>query len=254
MADLVAETFAPWSEKARWALDHHRVPYRWREYVPMVGEPWLRLRLRDPFGPVSVPALIGDGAPLRDSLSIAEHADRIGSGTKLLPPSLHADVLGWNDRSERALRANRVRVVVRMAEVPGAKAEALPPGIPAALRPVLAGTTGLALAFLRRKYALGSDVDASQAILRAALEDLRGALGGRQYLLGDFSYADVTMAVVLQGIRPVADELIPLGPATREVWSNDELAREFADLLRWRDALYARHRRASATGSRERRE
>ena len=37
-------------------------------------------------------------------------------------------------------------------------------------------------------------------------------------------------------------ELFALAPAVREVWSNDELARSFADLVEWRDWLYADHR------------
>lgn len=241
--DLVSESFAPWSEKARWALDHHRVPYRQVEYLPLVDEPWLRLRLRKPLARVTVPVLFAESGPVRDSLSIAEYADRIGKGTKLLPRNRHAEILTWNDKSERALRATRVRVIARMEMVAGAKAEALPKQIPGPLRPVLAVTTGLALAHLRNKYALGRDMEGSQATVRTILEDLRRALGGKPYLFDTLTYADITMAVVLQGVRPVPDTFIALGPATRQVWSNEELAREVPDLLEWRDALYANHRR-----------
>ena len=244
MAELCAESFSPWSEKARWALDHHHVPHRYREYVPVLGEPGLRLRLKQPLGRVTVPVLFHDGGALRDSLAIAEHAERIGSGAPLLPSDLYAQVLSWNERSERALAANRVRVVARMGQVSGAKAEALPPEVPGGLRPLLAGSTALALAFLRWKYELGTDTEASNATVRASLEELRQALGGKPYLLGALSYADITMAVVLQGVKPVADDFIPLGRATREVWSNHELARDFVDLVEWRDELYARHRRS----------
>ena len=249
MAELCAESFAPWSEKARWALDHHGVAYRYREYVPMLGEPWLRLRLKQPSGRVTVPVLFHEGAAFRDSLAIAEHAERVGSGAPLLPSDLRDRVFWWNEQSERALTANRVRVVVRMAQVSGAKAEALPAEIPDGLRPLLAGSTALALAFLRWKYALGTNTAASNATVRASLEELRRALGGKPYLLGALSYADITMAVVLQGVKPVADNYIPLGRATREVWSNHELARDFGDLVEWRDELYARHRRVPASGT-----
>jgi glutathione S-transferase len=50
------------------------------------------------------------------------------------------------------------------------------------------------------------------------------------------------MAVLLQAVAPVADRYIRLGPATRQVWSQPELAAEFADLIAWRDTLYERHR------------
>jgi glutathione S-transferase len=245
MTELIAEYFSPWSEKARWALDHHRIRYRFREYVPLVMEPWLRVRLRAPFGRVSVPALVQDGFVARDSFAIAREAERSGAGPALFPPLRAVEIVAWNERSERALEAGRARVVRRMAEVPGAKAEALPPFVPAPLRPVLGEATGMALAHLRKKYALHADLEASRSGLRAALEALRAELDGRRYLVDDrLTYADISMAVVLQMVRPVADTFIPLGPATREVWSDDELARSFEDVIAWRDRLYAEHRRA----------
>jgi glutathione S-transferase len=243
MAELVALPYSPWSEKARWALDHHRVPYRFREYVPMLFEPWLRARLRQPLGRVSVPVFIGDGAVLRDSFSIARHADRVGAGPRLFPDEQVTDIVAWNERSEGALAAGRVVVVRRLGEMPGALTESLPKFIPEALRPRLGGMTTMALGFLRSKYDLGGDLDASETTIRAALEGLRGALRGRPYLLGELSYADMAMAVVLQLVRPV-EGFVPLGPAQREAWGNAELARSFGDLLEWRDALYAKHRRA----------
>ena len=61
-----------------------------------------------------------------------------------------------------------------------------------------------------------------------------------------FSYADVIMASLLQGVAPVADRYIRLGPATRAAWTQLELARANADLIAWRDRLYEHHRRPSA--------
>jgi glutathione S-transferase len=54
------------------------------------------------------------------------------------------------------------------------------------------------------------------------------------------------MASALQGVSAVADDYIPLGPATRAVWTQPELAAEFSDLVAWRDRLYERHRRQGA--------
>jgi glutathione S-transferase len=53
-----------------------------------------------------------------------------------------------------------------------------------------------------------------------------------------FSYADIAYAVALQSIRPVADRWLPLGAATRTLWTVPALAEEFADLLAWRDDVY----------------
>ena len=71
---------------------------------------------------------------------------------------------------------------------------------------------------------------------------LRAALDGREHLLDAFSFADITMATSLQFILPVDDRYIALGPATRDAWTHPTLASEYADLLAWRDRLYARHR------------
>jgi glutathione S-transferase len=108
---------------------------------------------------------------------------------------------------------------------------------------VLEAATGATFAYLRWKYGFGADVAASDAAMRTALEDLRAALAGRDYLYEELTYADLTMAVVLQMVRPVDDRYIRLGRAVRAVWTNEPLAADFADLVEWRDRLYAEHRR-----------
>jgi hypothetical protein len=57
MLELTAIAFSPWSEKARWALDHHRCDYRELAYEPIVGEYVLRWQMRRPFGRLTVPVL-----------------------------------------------------------------------------------------------------------------------------------------------------------------------------------------------------
>ena len=39
---LYSIPYSPWSMRARWALDHHRIPHRSREWVPLLTEPVLR--------------------------------------------------------------------------------------------------------------------------------------------------------------------------------------------------------------------
>lgn len=248
MPELVAESFAPWSEKARWALDHHGIRYAYREHVPLVGEPLLRWRLGKLSGRVSTPTLLTDGAVYGDSFAIAEWAERHGNGTPLFPAERAEDIAVWNARSEAALAAGRVRVVARLTEVRGATSEILPPSVPGvmriALQPMVWAATGVTCAFLRWKYEFGADVAATGCTLRATLEELRAALAGRDYLLDGLTYADITMAVVLQMVCPVHDAYIRLGPRTREVWTHESLAGDFADLVAWRDQLYDRHRGA----------
>ena len=66
---------------------------------------------------------------------------------------------------------------------------------------------------------------------------------GAHYLVGgQFSYADICMASALQCVRPVTDEYIKLGPATRKAWTDEGLADKYASLLGWRDQLYQERR------------
>jgi glutathione S-transferase len=82
---LYAESFFPWCETARWALDHHRVQYRSHEHVPLFGEVALRLVARRPFGRVTVPLLVDGPLVLMDSVAIARSAVRTSSGDEPTP-------------------------------------------------------------------------------------------------------------------------------------------------------------------------
>jgi glutathione S-transferase len=79
--------------------------------------------------------------------------------------------------------------------------------------------------------------------LERVLDGLNAQLGGRPYLLEGFSFADVALATLLQCVAPVDDRYVRLGAATRRVWHQPELSGRFGDLVKWRDRLYAEHRR-----------
>lgn len=242
-ARLISLSYSPWSEKATWALDHHRVEYARTEYLPMLGEPALRIAMRRLTGRVSVPVLLDGDAVLDDSIDIARHAERVGAGAPLFPVGREAAVREWNARSEAALASARTLVLAKTAASEAARREALPRPLRSALLMPLASQ---GVAYLTRKYAAPVEaLAAERAKIRAALLALRAALGGRRHLLGDdLSYADIAMAVVLQAVAPVDDRYIRLQPATRLCWTDDELARDAKDLVEWRDALYDAHRRA----------
>lgn len=243
MSELCGISYSPWTHKARWALEHHRISFRYVEHVPMLGEALLRWKLMKPTGKVTVPVLLTRHGALTDSLAIAEHADRIGKGAPLFPEGKRGEVVAWNDASERALSAGRGLVVARTGRSEGAKAEAVPSFVPRALRPALTGMATAGVAFFRWKYALdGEGEEQRRAAVAEELRGLRGALAGRPYLLDDFSYADIAMSVVMQLVRPVSNDHWKLRRATREVWRDPALESEFADLAEWRDALFAKHR------------
>jgi glutathione S-transferase len=96
---------------------------------------------------------------------------------------------------------------------------------------------------MSKKYGFGRETRVrNEETLTAGLGELRAALKGKRYLLGQFSYADIAMAMCVQFIKPVDSPVVPLGSALRAAWTDAARAVEFADLLRWRDALYEDHR------------
>jgi glutathione S-transferase len=238
---LFGLTQSPWTERARWALDHHGVAYRYHEHLPMLGE--LLLRRKAKTKKPSVP-LLEDGADVvMGSFAIARHAEKVGRGAPLFPRDRDHEVAHWADVAERMTRVGRAWLMKRLLADKAAQAEALPSFIPGFLRGVSAPTAGMAVRFLAKKYDVPQDVDAEvEHTLRPLLEELRAALENGTYLLApsSFSFADLAMAASMQVLRPHASA--KLGPATREAWTNEALARDFGDLLEWRDAIYGKHR------------
>lgn len=245
MNELHGLSYSPWTEKARWALDHHHVAYRYVEHTPMLGELALRRKAGNLSRKATVPLLVTASGPIMDSRLIAEYAERQKGGSPLFPAERLEEVDAWTARSERTLAAGRGLVVARTAGSDRAKQEALPAFVPGALRPALSGVATGGIAFFRWKYGLDAESESERrADVAGELRTLRAGLGGRRYLLDAFSFADIAMATTLQLVRPAKDEHWPLQEATREVWRDPALERDFGDLLEWRDKLYSDHRRA----------
>jgi glutathione S-transferase len=240
--ELIGLSYSPWSEKARWALDHHGLSYTWTEHIPMLGEPALRLKTKSATGRATVPVLITPHGPVTDSFRIAELAERHGKGAPLFPQENYDDIAAWNARSERALDAARGLVVARTGRSPKAQEEALPAFVPAFLRPTLRPVATLGVAFFNRKYTLSQADEAERrATVAAELLALRNVVDNRDYLVGGrFTYADIAMAVSLQFLGPHPS--LHLGEGTTEAWRDPDLAARFGGLLAWRDAIYDKHR------------
>lgn len=239
---LVGLTYSPWTQRARWALDHHRLGYDFEPYLPVVGEPLLRLRARKLSGRVSVPVLLTPHGSITDSLAIARHADSVGSGERLVDGH-EAAVARFVDLAEKALHAARALVLRAVDQNPLAQEESVSLPLPSALkRPVARfGTWALAT-----KWSARMSEEEGESRVASVLEELRRALGGKPYLDGSFSFADMAMAGVVQSIAPVDDRFIRLAPGTRQSWSRPTLARRFSDMVEWRDALFEKHFARSA--------
>ena len=224
--------YSPWSQRARWALDHHRVAYESTLYTPTIDEPRMRIRLRRPFGRVSVPILFADGEVIDDSWDIARHAEAVGGGEPLFFDLEAARY--WNGMADKALSAGRQRAIATTLRDPEAQRDALHGIFPSALHTALRPVAVFAAKQLARKYPSGPAAD-----LEDALEKWRDALDGKPFLLDRLSYADITMAVTLEFVRPGSQ--VRRSEIERRVWTDARLASRYADLLEWRDRLVADH-------------
>jgi len=244
---LIALPLSPWSEKARWALDHHEVPYVEKVYLPMLGAPLLRWRLRRLRGRVTVPILLDGGHTIcLDSFDIARYAERTGHGEPLFRRGQEAEIAHWNRLSDQAMHATRALATFRMEDDRAARQEALAAVMPRGLAGVFRPAAIVAVRFLQRKYHVAdADETAHRARLRDIMLELRQALSGRRYVVGGrLSYCDIAMAAALMGVQPNDAPHLPWGPASRRSSTDLELAGEFTDLLGWRDHIYAQHRKA----------
>jgi glutathione S-transferase len=243
---LVVLDVSPWSERAKWALDHHGLAYEVVHHMPILGERRLR-RLVGPDKPrATVPVLVVDAEVLTESWDIALYADREGRASKLIPPEHEAAIRDWCTLADEASNAGRALVVAATLASGPALDEQGPPA-PRWLKRILRPAGRAATRAFARKYGLAlEDRDTPTRKVRAALDRLRSGLGtGAPYLQGFFSYADITMATLLQGIVPVSDRFMKIGPATRHAWTQPQLAAEYADLIAWRDRLYESRRPAA---------
>ncbi|MCA9576366.1 MAG: glutathione S-transferase N-terminal domain-containing protein [Polyangiales bacterium] len=240
MRTLVALSYSPWSEKARWALDHHGVAYTYKEYKILLGEPQLRIATRNATGKATVPVLFDDGEVLGESWDIAHRAEAVGRGPTLFPEPHREAIRAWHERGQDACALARVGLIEKIRQDPEAMRAQIDAGVPRGLRPLMYPSSSLVMAWFANKHHGACPGDG--AALRDACHALRRGLAGREHLFDQLTFADMAMAVMLQFVQPVSDTFIPLDPRTRRAWEDPALAREFADLLEWRDGLYARHR------------
>ena len=241
---LVSLRYSPWSERARWALDHHELAYRLVQHEPFIGERRLRKLAGKRPGPVTVPLLLGGGDALMESFEIARFADRHGTAEPLLPAPLEPEIRELNALVERALTQGRSLTTAALLADPAALEEALPRSVPACLRPLLRSFSRAGTRWFARKYGLElAERERPLAELARTLGYLRARYARQAYFFDRFSYADIVVCSLLQAVSPVDDRYIRLGPAWRRAWTIPELATEYADLAARRDELYARHRK-----------
>lgn len=235
MDKLIGLTYSPWTQRARWALEHCGVAYDYKEYLPIVGEPLLRLRSKQT-GRATVPVLLTAAGPVVGSLSIARYAAE--HGTRGLGD--FAAIAPWSELSDAALAECRLRILRATLADDVGLSEGLAGLVPAPLRSALRFVARDTVGRLAKKY---EDL-AQHGRAREALTRTRAALqqSGGDFLLHTFSYADIAMVCALEMISPLAITTPPRGPATLRCWFDPLLAGEFADLLAWRERVISKVR------------
>jgi glutathione S-transferase len=228
MIKLYGLHYSPFTHRARWSLELCSLPHTYVEYLPNLGEPALRLRMRRWRGPVSVPVLFASGDLVDGSAAIVRFAARSSGGDRLGDVAAAAY---WEALADRAICEGRGRLVQRLLQSAAAQEEAMDGVVPRPLQPSLRWLARDTMRGLLRKY--GPLI--VEGSMREALLQARRQLGRGRYLLGSFSYADIALSTCLEMVAP----RVQRGPHTREAWTWDVLAREFADVVAWRDALIA---------------
>lgn len=248
-AELIGISYSPWTEKAKWALDHHRVPYSYREHLLMLGMPALRAHTGRWRGEITVPLLLDGKQRCWDSFEIARYAEQRGQASNtasLFPPGMQEKITELNILSEEGLDAGRSVILGRMAKDPEARRENIPTFVPRPLKLLMVPIVSLGMNYVAREFnidpgAAAKNLERLDSVLERVSDVLRRS--GGTYFLGQFSYADIALAVVLQFVNPVENDYVRIGPGVRRCWTDVELSRKFDYLVKWRNNLYERHRR-----------
>jgi glutathione S-transferase len=236
-----------YSEKARWALDHKRVPHR-RRGLPG-GMHMVAALVLTRGQTVTFPVLQVDGEAIGDSTAIIAELERRRPDPPLYPedPNERRRALELEEYFDEEL-GPPIRLVgwheitsdpERLAEL---AARFLPPGVRE--NPAAATVAGrYAGVFAGMRYGVNSDgaAERSREQVVAALDRLEAELDGREYLAGDgFSVADLTAAALFYPLV-----LPPEGPSLGQVPDGYERFRaSLAERpgFRWVADIYRRHR------------
>jgi glutathione S-transferase len=237
-----------YNEKARWALDHKRIPHRRVAPLPLFGTlpaAWLMTRR------LTFPVLRLDGETIGDSTAIIAALEERFPEPPLYPadPAERARALELEEFFDEQLGPYVRRLAwFHLAPYPKAFFTAVFPDssplVRAAVRPGAFATTRIAKARYRTNAATA--VEARRKIVEA-MERIEAEAGASGYMVGDaFSVADLTAAALATPL---------IGPPERQYLppqDQPEPLRAFSVELKARPAgqwvldIFRRHRGASA--------
>ena len=237
-----------YSEKARWALDYKGVEHVRRAVRPGLQELTAR-RLR---AGRTVPILEIQGRALGDSTRIIEEIERRWPEPALYPADAEErrEALAVEDHFDEQCGPDARRVLFSDTITDPEMLFAVFAGPDRRRIAPLEALAPLACEIVRRRFGIRPQTVAeSRAKVHAAFDRIERAAGSTGYLVGDsFSVADLTAASILSVIVvPPEFPYVKVPPDERTAEF-----RRFRDSLRdrpgfkWVEAMYARHRGASA--------
>ncbi len=243
--ELVGISMSPWSEKARWVLDHYQVPYRYREHIIMLGMPALAARLGLRGSEITLPLIIDGENVVLDSFEIAQYVDQC-SGGGLIPEGTLPEIRHLNLLCDHVLDGSRALMMENLLRDPEIQAASLPPFIPGFLRRPLRFMARMGTEYVQsefdthRKAPVVYSGEMSHALI--GLDTALERAGGR-YLIGEkFSLADILGAVAVGGILPAEPMRQRMGPVLTRAWTQEVMIERFGRLIEWRDRIYLEHR------------
>jgi glutathione S-transferase len=196
---LITIPVSHYCEKARWALERARIPYREVRHVQFVHYASTLLHARSLFAPV----LLTPEGPITDSTEILRWVDRQSSPeSKLFPEeaSISARVAEWEELFDRTVGVETRRWMyhVGFEQLGGDRMIALAAqGVPAWECAAMKVVLPIGIAYLRWRLAVGAEtVTRGLDVLHDVFERVgRELADGRRYLVGDrFTAADLTFA------------------------------------------------------------
>ena len=261
--ELVGIRYSPYTEKALWALDYHRQPYRYREHLVLLGDAILELRIRRaggvlPADGLTVPVLFHPEGVLFDSFEILRKVDEEGAARgaevaarRLIPEGALPEMKHFNLLADTIMNAGRALYMERLGASREGQLASFPQWIPArpswirgaCLPLVRAGIESINDQFrITRKTSAEYSNHLLQCLV--GLRSHREHATSKDFLWGDrFTAADLVVASALAVIKPPAFLESRTKPELFSLWTHPELSREFDDLLQWRDQIYSRHRK-----------
>jgi glutathione S-transferase len=216
---LITIPLSHYCEKARWALDRVRLPYREEAHAPLFH----RMATRRHAGS-SVPVLVHGDQKLTESAAILEHADQSAGGGVLYPieAAQRAEVAALEQRFDKQLGPHIRRWGYgHLLSQPGLLRSVWSRGVPRFEARLLLVTTSLTVRLVRAGYDVTpASAQRSLEHVHRIFDEVGQRLGdGRRYLAGDhFTAADLTFASLAApavfpaeygGVLPALDVLPP---------------------------------------------